>query len=264
MRNAAAALACAICAGSGHRVHRAERFQGKMNSAELGMADHHWQPLNALVTLLMAFNPMVSRYPVVATGSSLLPAQGAGASRRSAPLMAKDELDLIEIKATAAAEAWDTYVTDFVDADTVDAAESRFSALDVGYARAGGYSQAGRARMAFTNTEMLDVGGPGSTAAEFAKVYRITADFKESDPLPNVLDNIGVDLKNVGDILLNGDDCAFVVVNPEVAKLLERLLPKALEGTPVLVEEFEPSEDNPVEGKPQEVAIQRVDKRGRK
>lgn len=171
-------------------------------------------------------------------------------------------LDNIEQAAIAAAEAWDTYVTDFLPADLLTAAAARLDGLDVGVARAGGRPEAARARLVCTNPELLDVGGPGTTAAEHAVVLRVTADFGSADPLPNVLDNIGVNMDSVGDLLISADRrTAFVTVAPNVVKTVQRLLPKSLPGNPVEVEPIEPGDEAAIDGVLQDVELQRLDKR---
>ena len=184
--------------------------------------------------------------------------------RTTAAMMAKPDadtkrlLDEIEQKGLSAAEAWDTYSTDFLAPDMLAAAVSRLDARgDLTFTTAGGHDDASRARLVVTNPEMMDVGGPGSTAADAVLLLRVCADFDQADPMPNVLDNIGVSLASVGDVLIDGDE-AFLVISPEVAKQVQRLLPKALPACRT-VEALEAGAA--VSGQLQEMEVRRLDTR---
>jgi RNA-binding protein YlmH len=75
-----------------------------------------------------------------------------------------------------------------------------------------------------------------------------------------MLTKIGVDLENVGDVLL-ADGTIYLAVTPEVAKQCTRLLPKEVVGAGVMVKALEPGEAMPEDGELQDMEVKRLDKR---
>jgi hypothetical protein len=78
----------------------------------------------------------------------------------------------LEKQGLAAAEAWDTVTTDFLEPELVAKAELLFAdRADLGFVKVGGYAAASRSRFVFTNPELLD----SIDAAEHAVLLRATA-----------------------------------------------------------------------------------------
>jgi RNA-binding protein YlmH len=156
-------------------------------------------------------------------------------------MTAGDAVDVLEQQAVAASEAWDTAVTAFMDADIAAAAEKRLEGQDVGLIKVGGYPNASRQRFVFTNPELLDSLDESDLAAEHAVLLRVSVAFDKKGnqfgaggkKLPNLLDGIGVDFEQLGDVTFDegkgGEGgVAHVVCDPSVQKTIERLLPKSL------------------------------------
>mmetsp|Transcript_29098 Transcript_29098/g.35448 ORF Transcript_29098/g.35448 Transcript_29098/m.35448 type:complete len:235 (+) Transcript_29098:104-808(+) len=182
------------------------------------------------------------------------------------PRRAKNfDLDEIENRAVAASEAWDTVATPFLDAPAASRVEERLgNRADCAALRAGGYPGSSRCRFVFTNPELgLDA---DAASAEFVAVLRVSnADLRNSDPIPNVLESIGVGLDDVGDIVFDGDDVAYIVVTPgKCEKACVRLLPKELVGAGITVDPLGPGESVPEDGDLQDMEVQRLDKREQK
>jgi RNA-binding protein YlmH len=75
-----------------------------------------------------------------------------------------------------------------------------------------------------------------------------------------MLTKIGVDLENVGDVLV-ADGIIYLAVTPEVVKQCTRLLPKEVVGAAVIVKALEPSEAMPEDGELQDMEeVKRLDK----
>lgn len=185
-------------------------------------------------------------------------------------MAAADIVDDLERKAVSASEAWDTAVTAFMDAEVVDAAEQRLNGQDVGLVKIGGYAGASRQRLVFTNPELLDSLDESDLASEHAVLLRIAVAFDKKGNqfgaggklLPNLLDNIGVDFDQLGDVTFDEGKAgeggvAHVVCDPSVQKTIERLLPKALGRASI-----EPAEGTPP-GTLVEMVVGRTDKRQR-
>lgn len=190
-------------------------------------------------------------------------------------------LDDIEQKATQASETWDIWCTSFFSAEETAQIQQNFhDRSDVACFPIGGFApgfdfdgkDAHRARFVFTNPDL----GMDQIAAEkdYCSVLRIEniASSEAYDPWANVLDSIGVNLKDVGDVVIvdkNSDESVYLVVIPEVAKTCARLLPKVLPGPglTVTVLEADGNGDGETwipEGEIQELVIQRLDKRQQK
>jgi hypothetical protein len=186
----------------------------------------------------------------------------------------------LEGKALAAAEAWDTYVTPFFSAEEASQVEDNLgNRADVACLRIDGSrsppntpaatTSSSRCRFLFTNP---DLGMDQITAeAEYGTVLRVENAYLESmDPWPNVLSSIGVDLNQVGDIVVDRNTkTAYLVVDPEIAKICSRLLPKELPGAGVTVSALEaPGDDDvafpPDDSELQDMDLKRLDKRAHK
>eukprot|EP00527_Entomoneis_sp_CCMP2396_P001593 CAMPEP_0198145508 /NCGR_PEP_ID=MMETSP1443-20131203/23992_1 /TAXON_ID=186043 /ORGANISM="Entomoneis sp., Strain CCMP2396" /LENGTH=148 /DNA_ID=CAMNT_0043809185 /DNA_START=251 /DNA_END=697 /DNA_ORIENTATION=+ len=129
---------------------------------------------------------------------------------------------------------------------------------DVACFRVGGAATPSRARFVFTNPEL----GMTVEAAEqeYCVVLCVTNAKSVQDPWPNILTKIGVDLDNVGDVLMS-EGSIYLAVTPEVAKQCTRLLPKEVVGAGVNVNTLEPGEAMPLTGDLQDMEVQRLDKR---
>ena len=127
------------------------------------------------------------------------------APRRVARLAGAD-LDELEARALAAADAWGTDATDFLPAVEADEATARLTQLsDVAIVGAGGRDGAARRRLVMTRPEIVDAEGEAAIAAAHATLLAVSADLGGSDPIPNVLIGIGIALDNVGDVLVSED-----------------------------------------------------------
>ena len=157
-------------------------------------------------------------------------------ARDSAAAQAQLKQDLADLEQRGfnAAQSWENDATDFLPAAFVDAAIAELGTRsDFSMIKIGGYMNAKRCRLVLVNEEMqrfveLD---------QYAKVIKILArpglgGFSEH--LPNVLDNIGIPLTQVGDISLvageEGEEPGemFVVVDAEIATRATQLLKKGL------------------------------------
>ena len=183
-----------------------------------------------------------------------------------APYLSESSVDVddIERRAVAASEAWAMDPTPFLLPDDIAVVEGRLSGrADCSFVRAGGYNQSVRTRIVLTNPELgltEDVANE-----EHCVVLKIDgADLSASDPLPNILGNIGVNLDDVGDIVVGKDGSAYLIVAPGAAKPCSRLLPKVLAGRGITVAPLEPGESVPEDGDLQDMEVQRLDKREQK
>jgi RNA-binding protein YlmH len=171
----------------------------------------------------------------------------------------------IERKAQLAAEAWDTHVTAFCSPTDAIVLEQRLSnRADVSCIRLPSSADtASRVRFVFSNPESgLDV---ATAEEEHCTTLHVTnADYSGSDPWPNLLNRIGVDLDNVGDIVVHPQLGCYIVVSPTIAKQCIRLLPKEIVGTGVTVTALDAGETIPDGGELQDMVVQRLDKRQQK
>ena len=189
-------------------------------------------------------------------------------------------LAALEQQGLAASEAWDTAVTNFLSPELVAAATTAFEGrADFAYATVGGYPSATRARLVFTNPELVDsLGTADALAAEHTVLLRVTAAYDKSGnkfgvggaKLPNLLAGIGVAFEELGDVLYdegskgNGDDSlAYIICAPgAVQKTIERLLPKSL-GRSTISALAPPGGFEPEEGTTMvDMVVSRLDKRG--
>jgi RNA-binding protein YlmH len=181
----------------------------------------------------------------------------------------KAAVTALEMEALAASDAWDTVATDFIEPDVVAAAEARFEGLaDVGFLKVGGYPGAAKRRFVFTNAELLDSMDSAQVCSEYAVLLRVEAAFDKAGNvfgsagknIPNLLSGIGIDFDQLGDVLIDGDDVAYIVCAPSTQKTIERLLPKVLGRASISTPEpgFKP------EGTLVDMVVSRVDKRQNK
>lgn len=116
-----------------------------------------------------------------------------------------------------------------------------------------------RCKYVFTNIELeIDPN-------EYCNVLQVeNVSLGNCDPWPNMLDSIGIELNNVGDVITTDDKkMTFLVVDPSVTKTISRLLPKVLSGTGVSISIADLS-DLPASGLLHDMEIQRLDKRQQK
>lgn len=149
----------------------------------------------------------------------------------------KAAVEALEAEALAASDAWDTVATNFIDPAVVADAETRFDELGFdGFLKVGGYAGAERRRFVFTNPELLDTMDSTQVCSEHAVLLRVEAAFDKAGNafgsagknLPNLLANIGVEFDQLGDVLIDGDNVAYIVCAPSTQKVIERLLPKTI------------------------------------
>tara|TARA_B110001452_G_C15090133_1_gene380364 strand:+ start:88 stop:759 length:672 start_codon:yes stop_codon:yes gene_type:complete len=206
---------------------------------------------------------------------SPLSARPSRAGRITAATVDAGALSALEQQGVAAAEAWDVAVTGFLDPELVEAASAAFEdRADLAYAKVGGYGAAARARLVFTNPELIDsLGTVVDLAAEHAVLLRVSAAYDKAGnkfgvagtKLPNLLAGIGVEFEDLGDVMYEGgggnqgDDVAYIVCAPgPTQKTIERLLPKSLGRSTIEVAEpgFQPEGATLVE-----MVVARLDKR---
>ena len=181
------------------------------------------------------------------------------AGRISAAAVDAAALSALEQQGLAASEAWDTHVTGFLDPELVEAAEAAFEdRADLACVKVGGHTGAARARLVFTNPELIDsIGTAADLDAEHAVLLRVSSAYDKAGnrfgvagtKLPNLLAGIGVVFGDLGDVLYEGsggnkgDDIVYIVCAPgPVQKTIERLLPKTLGRSTIAVAEpgFQP------------------------
>ena len=154
-------------------------------------------------------------------------------------------IDTIETQAVAAAEAWDTSVTSFLTtAEATTVYDQLGNRGDVACFRVGGRQETppSRARFVFTNPEL------GLTAADLEQEHCAILVVKNAkpgqDPWPNILTQIGIELDQVGDVLVS-EGSIYLAVTPDVVKQCTRLLPKEIVGAGVSIQTLEPGEFMP-------------------
>jgi RNA-binding protein YlmH len=181
-----------------------------------------------------------------------------GRTTRTSTLL-RFSIDDVESQAQAASEAWDVHVTPFLATAEAAMVQERLQGRgDMACFRVGGAAAPSRARFVFTNPEL----GMDSAAAEleYCVVLAVKNAKSGQDPWPNILTKIGVDLENVGDVLV-ADGTIYLAMTPQVAKQCARLLPKEVVGAGVIVKALEPGEAMPADGELQDMEVKRLDKR---
>jgi len=185
-------------------------------------------------------------------------------------------LDELELQGEEAAENWDMAVTPFLSSEDATQLQNRLEKrADVGYVRVGSVftteesSLSSRTRFVMSNP---DIGLDASTASkEYCVTLRIdnveSAVLRGSSPWPHVLTRIGVDIENVGDVVVvteDGSMTAYLVVVPEVTRQCTRLLPKELKGMGITVSVVDPEDYLPYyggDGVLQDMELSKLDKR---
>lgn len=84
----------------------------------------------------------------------------------------------------------------------------------------------------------------------------------KSKPWPQLFMQIGIDLENIGEVVIEEEtgNC-FIVVTPDVAKQVKRLLPKAVRGVGLTVNEVCIGDYMPYDGVHQDMELGILDKR---
>jgi RNA-binding protein YlmH len=181
-------------------------------------------------------------------------------------LISKSEIDEIESDAIRAAENWDVSVTPFYSPENAKLISDRLSSrADLGFIQVGGLPSSLRTRFVMSNPDLeLD---PISAQAEYCVLLCVdhvdTAPLRKQSPWPHVFTQIGVDLENVGDVVVE-DNNAYIVVVPKVAKQCCRLIPKELRGVGLTVSVVQPGEYFPFDGMQQDMYLGKLDKRALK
>lgn len=193
---------------------------------------------------------------------------GASSFLRSSNVQMKSSIDLDEIETNAvrASENWDITLTPFLNDENAQLVEERLaSRADVKYIKIGGLPSSVRKRFVMTNPDLeLDVATIEEEYCTLLCVDNIdTARMPGSSPWPHVLTKIGVDLENVGDVVVE-DSNAYLSVVPQVAKQCCRLLPKELKGVGITVSVLESGEYIPFDGMQQNMQMGKLDKRALK
>jgi RNA-binding protein YlmH len=183
----------------------------------------------------------------------------SGLTRRSSSTLLRFSIDDLESQALAASEAWDVHVTPFLTTAEAALVQERLQKRgDMACFRVGGTGTPSRARFVFTNPELgMDL---ATAELEYCVVLCVKNAKSGQDPWPNILTKIGVDLENVGDVLV-ADGTIYMAVTPQVAKQCTRLLPKEVVGAGVMVKALEPGEAMPEDGDLQDMDVKRLDKR---
>lgn len=175
----------------------------------------------------------------------------------------------IESQASTAAETWSVEATNFLEPDVASKVEERFQdrADILAFRVVGGRRLAAscddisngegrRSRFVFTHP---DLGMDAATAeAEYCTVILVeNVNLRASSSIPNALAGIGVDLDQVGDIVVTDEDTAYLVVDPAVAKQCVRLLSKELVGVGITLTVVDAHEFMP-DGEIQEMKLSKV------
>jgi len=179
----------------------------------------------------------------------------------------------IESKASIAADTWGIEATPFYEPDIANKIEQQFADRgDVSVFRVVGGrrlspstndngdkilpGEGRRSRFVITHSELgLD---SGTAESEYSTVIRAeNVNIASSNSFPNALASIGIDLDNVGDIVVVDSSTAYLVVDPNVEKQCLRLLSKELVGVGINLEVCEDNEFMP-DGVIQEMKLSRI------
>jgi len=179
----------------------------------------------------------------------------------------------IESKASIAADTWGVETTPFMEPALANKIESQFADRgDVTVFRVVGGrrlspsaddngdnilpGEGRRSRFVITHSELgLD---SGTAESEYSTVIRAeNVNIASSNSFPNALASIGIDLDNVGDIVVVDSSTAYLVVDPNVEKQCLRLLSKELVGVGINLEVCEDIEFMP-DGVIQEMKLSRI------
>lgn len=167
-----------------------------------------------------------------------------------------------------AANEWDIFVTPFLNEEDGQLLEERLrSRGDVGYMRIGGngFSSPLRTRFVMSNTDLeLDVKVVNEDYCTILCVHHVdTASMSGQSPWPHLLNQIGVGLEYVGDVIVE-DDKAYMAVDPTVTKQCCRLLPKEMRGVGITVSIVDQEDYLPKDGVKVSMQLGRLDKRALK
>jgi len=178
-------------------------------------------------------------------------------------------MEEIEGQALTAAETWSVEATAFLEPDVATKVDRLFqdrgdvSAFQVlGGRRIAAASddisngEGRRSRFVFMHPDLfLDA---ATAEAEYCTVILVeNVNLKASNSIPNALAGIGVDLDNVGDIVITDDSTVYLVVDPTVAKQVLRLLSKELVGVGISLSVVDPHEFMP-DGDIQDMKLSRI------
>ena len=180
----------------------------------------------------------------------------------------------IEAQASLAADTWGIEVTPFLEPSIATKIEEQFAdRADVTAFRVLGgrrlspslddedngnisKGEGKRSRFIITHPDLsLDI---GTAESDYCTVIRVeNVNIVASNTFPNALASIGVDLDNVGDIVVVDSSTVYLVVDPNSAKQCLRLLSKELVGVGINVETCEDNEFMP-DGDIQEMKLSRI------
>lgn len=211
-----------------------------------------------------AVPPSVSSYHVLNAANGRFIDSGSTSLLRMD--MISIDLDDIESTALRASENWDTAVTPFLNQENAKLVGERLaSRADVGYIQVGGLPSSLRTRFVMSNPDLeIDAVAAEAEYCVLLCVDNInTASMGSQSPWPHVLTKIGVELENVGDVVVE-DEKAYMAVMPGVAKQCCRLLPKELRGVGITVSVVEPGDYLPYDGTQQDMHLGKLDKRALK
>ena len=177
----------------------------------------------------------------------------------------------IEAQASLAADTWGIEVTPFLEPSIATKIEEQFAdRADVTAFRVVGgrrlspsedngnisKGEGKRSRFIIIHPDLgLDI---GTAESDYCTVIRVeNVNIVASNTFPNALASIGVDLDNVGDIVVVDSSTVYLVVDPNSAKQCLRLLSKELVGVGINVETCEDNEFMP-DGDIQEMKLSRI------
>ena len=178
-------------------------------------------------------------------------------------------LENVEELASTAAETWSVESTMFLEPDVALQVEQQFQdRADVLAFRIFGGRRLAPSSDDISNGEGRrskfvfihpDLGLDAATAeAEYCTVILVeNVNLKASNTIPNALAGIGIDLDQVGDIVVTDDSTVYLVVEPAVAKQCIRLLSKELVGVGISLSVVDAHEFIP-DGEIQEMKLSRI------
>lgn len=187
------------------------------------------------------------------------------------------DLDSIEREAQESSENWDFSITPFLNTADANLLQNRLSNRgDIQHIQIGacGSSNPTRTRFVMTHPDLeFDA---TESEAQYCSLLRIenmnAADISSdrsssrSKLWPRMLMNIGIDLQNVGDVIVDEiDSTVFMVVVPKVARQIIRLLPKEFRGLGITISELDMGESTvPYNGVSQDMELGTMDLRSLK
>ena len=178
-------------------------------------------------------------------------------------------LENVEELASTAAETWSVESTMFLEPDVALQVEQQFQdrADVLAFRIFGGRrlapssddisnGEGRRSKFVFIHPDLvLDA---ATAEAEYCTVILVeNVNLKASNTIPNALAGIGIDLDQVGDIVVSDDSTVYLVVEPAVAKQCIRLLSKELVGVGISLSVVDAHEFIP-DGEIQEMKLSRI------